>query len=298
MSISSDASRTIVTDKNSRLQLDEEIVRHCFDQAPFRVGHSLVDHPLLQLPRIVEVSRELPEDCVEYNGGELSINQDSSLTPRNGLSIQETLLRIETCRSWMVLKNIQMIPDYRNLLDECLDQIEPLISDTDPGMCFRRGFIFVSSPGALTPYHADMEYNFLLQIRGGKTITVFDGNDRSLLSEVHRENIVTGGHRNVPYHDDYAAKGSSFMLHPGEGVHVPLSSPHWVRVGNDVSVSLSITFHSRRSARTIAVHKVNARLRKLGLDPQQAGDSRILDGLKYGAYLTASRLRRNLTPHS
>ena len=43
------------------------------------------------------------------------------------------------------------------------------------------GFIFVSSPGSVTPYHIDPERNFLLQVRGNKTMHMFDGSDRSLL---------------------------------------------------------------------------------------------------------------------
>jgi hypothetical protein len=61
-------------------------------------------------------------------------------------------------------------------------------------MTERKAFIFVSSPGAVTPYHVDFEYNFLLQIRGDKNITVFDAFDRSLLSEVQRERFVSGRH--------------------------------------------------------------------------------------------------------
>jgi cytochrome P450 len=34
-----------------------------------------------------------------------------------------------------------------------------------PGMCQREGFIFISSPGAVTPFHLDPEHNFLLQIK-------------------------------------------------------------------------------------------------------------------------------------
>ena len=41
---------------------------------------------------------------IEYNAGNLSVSQDPALTPMNGLSISETLRRIEECESWMALK--------------------------------------------------------------------------------------------------------------------------------------------------------------------------------------------------
>jgi hypothetical protein len=37
-------------------------------------------------------------------------------------SIDETIRRIEECRSWMVFKNVERDPAYRALLDTCLDQ--------------------------------------------------------------------------------------------------------------------------------------------------------------------------------
>jgi len=50
-------------------------------------------------------------------------------------------------------------------------------------MCEREAAIFVTSPGSVTPYHMDKEINFLLQIRGTKTISVFSASDREVLSE-------------------------------------------------------------------------------------------------------------------
>ncbi len=252
------------------LDFDAVAMRESFDRAPFGIRHRLTEHPLLQLPRIIELARVLPARAVEYNAGNLPLNQDPDLTPRNGLSIADTLARIETCGSWMVLKNVQQDPEYRRLLDECLDEVKPLIAHTAPGMRERKGFIFVSSPGAVTPYHVDFEYNFLLQVRGEKVITVFDPRDRSLFSELDRERFVNGSHRNLPWRDEFAARGTPFALAPGLGVHVPLTSPHWVKVGPEASVSFSITFQSEASQRLELAHLANARLRRAGFMPGEA----------------------------
>ena len=40
-----------------------------------------------------------------------------------------------------------------------------------------QGFIFVSSPDAVTPYHFDPEHNILLQLRGTKAMTLFPAGD-------------------------------------------------------------------------------------------------------------------------
>jgi Cupin-like domain len=261
-----------------------------FDERGFQFQHRLHDHPLLQLSRIVELARALPEDSVEYNAGTLAVNQDPSSTPRNGLSVEDTLLRIESCKSWMVLKGVQQDPAYAALLDECLDPLAPLLRDRFPGMMMQRAFIFVSSPGATTPYHVDFEHNFLLQIRGQKFFKVFGPQDRTVLPEIARERMVSGGHRNLTYRDEFAGREHAFELLPGDGVHVPLSSPHWVRVGAEASVSFSVTFQTRPSVKTIALHQANHQLREMGLTPTPVGQSPTMDTIKYNAMRIARKL--------
>jgi hypothetical protein len=259
-----------------------------FNKVPFVISHSLCDHPLLQLRRLIDLARALPQESVEYNAGSVAINQDAALTPQNGLSVEDTLVQIETCGSWMVLKYVEQDPEYRALLDTCLDQLQPAIERVTPGMGRRHAFIFVSSPGATTPYHVDYEHNFLLHLRGEKMMTVWDGDDRSVMGELERERMVAGGHRNLPYRDEFAAKGMRFDLRPGMGLHVPLSSPHYVKVGEHVSISLSITFLTRPGERVRALHATNAFLRRRGISPSNVGTSALGDSLKFLGYRASS----------
>jgi hypothetical protein len=263
------------------LTFDPADIAARFDREPFLIGHRLADHPLLQLPRLIELARTLPAESVEYNAGSVGIDQRPELTPRTGLSIEETLRQIETCGSWMVLKDVEHDPEYRELLDACLDAIKPEIDRVAPGMCRRHAFIFVSSPGATTPYHVDYEHNFLLHLRGDKTMTVWDGQDRDVMSERERERILTGGQRNLPYREEFAAKAFVFELKPGMGVHVPLSSPHHVKVGDQVSISFSITFLTDAGQRVRALHRTNAFLRRLGWKPRDVGVSKAGDAVKF-----------------
>lgn len=266
------------------LSFDPLDMRERFDKEPFSVRHDLAEHPLLQLPRLIELAKSLPEHSVEYNAGDVNVNQDAALTPRTGLSVADTLHRIESCRSWMVLKDVEQDPEYRALLDQCLDQVQRAIAMNAPGMGRRHAFIFVSSPNAVTPFHADFEHNLLLHIRGDKTINVWPPEDRAVMAESERERIIAGGQRNLPYRDELAAKGRAFPLKPGMGVQVPLSSPHWVKVGDQVSVSFSITFISDPGYRVKSIHRVNAFLRRRGLQPREVGASRVLDDLKFAAF--------------
>src|SRR5207247_1374578 len=132
-----------------------------FNRQPFLIGHHLVDHPLFALPRLIELSRALPDKDVEYNAGEVPISIDPKVTPRTGLGIEETIRRIEERKSWMVLKYVEQDPAYRDLLLECLEEVKAHSEPLHPGMGQPQAFVFISSAGSVTPYHMDPEHNFL-----------------------------------------------------------------------------------------------------------------------------------------
>jgi hypothetical protein len=258
---------------------------------PFPVRHHLSDHPLFRLPRLIELARRLPEHNIEYNAGNISVVQNPRLTPRTGLSIEETIRRIEECNSWMVMKYVEDDPQYAELLRECLSEIGELSEPMDRGMCRFEGFVFISSPDAVTPCHIDPEYNFLLQIRGKKFMTVFDPADRSVLSEEMLERYLAGSHRNLALNEDQIKRGIRFELNPGDGLHVPVTAPHYVRVADNVSISFSVTFRTPRSDRRTIVYTVNSYLRRRGFAPVPYGRSAVRDSIKHNAYRALRRAR-------
>jgi hypothetical protein len=269
------------------LQLDSAVFAEKFDEEPFIVGHALSDHPLFDIERLMELSMALPEKCVEFNAGDLPIGCDPTQTPRNGLSAQETIRRIRDCKSWMVLKYVEQDPAYRRLLDDCLAEVAALSEPLCPGMCSAEAFIFLSSPGAVTPYHMDPEHNFLLQIRGQKFMTVFE---RSVVSSEELERFYGGAHRNMAFSENYLEKSQTFELNPGIGLHVPVTAPHFVRVGSEVSVSFSITFRTPDLDKRSLLHNVNALMRKRGLSPAPAGNRPRIDAAK----ITFARAARRI----
>ena len=251
-----------------------------FARTPFLLPHQLCGHELFSLGRLVELSKRLPAAQVEYNAGEVPVGLDPARTPRNGLSPEETIRRIEECRSWLVLKNVERDAEYRLLLEACLAEVRAASTRLTEGMCDPHAFIFVSSPGAVTPYHMDPEENFLLQIRGTKAMSVFDRADRSVVSEPQIERFFTGAHRNLVWREDFQRRARTFDLRPGVALHVPFASPHWVQNGPEVSISFSITFNTRASMRTVHAHQMNARLRRWGVVPVPVGRSALRDSLK------------------
>jgi hypothetical protein len=273
--------------RENLLYLDEATFRANFGRRPFRVGHRLAGHPLFSLPRLIALSRALPARQVEYNAGDLALHQDPRLTPRNGLSVEETIARIEDCRSWMVLKNVEADPEYRDLLHGCLAEVARLGHPLLRRVSLREGFVFISSPGAVTPYHMDPELNFLLQVRGRKRTHVFDP---ALVSEGELERFYSGAHRNLVFKGDYEETAEAFEISAGEGVHVPVTAPHWVRNGDEPSVSFSITVMTPATERRGTLYALNHARRQRGGDPASVGQSPWRDWARYNCYRALRRL--------
>jgi hypothetical protein len=271
------------------LDIDAARFREGFDRRPFFIGHRLADHPLFALPRLVKLARALPADHVEFNAGNIPISMNPELTPRNGLTAEETLIRIAECSSWMALKYVENDPDYEKLLHQCLAEVRAHSDSLRPGMRDAQGFIFVSSPESITPYHMDPEHNFLLQIRGTKQISLFDGRDRAIVSEEELERFHGGGHRNLEYRQEYESKAGHYRLEPGAGLHFPATAPHHVRNGPEVSVSFSITFRTPDLEALGRIHRFNGWLRRRGIEPVAQGRNPLRDGMKSLAWRVARR---------
>lgn len=241
-------------------------LRDYYPEKPGRLSHRLTGHKLLTLESLVELGKRLPRASVEYNAGDLPYGVDPEEVGHTGLSVEETIRGIEQCGSWMVLKNVDQDPAYKALLEEALGELAHVIEPVSGEMVTRVGFIFVSSPHAVTPFHLDPEHNVLLQIRGSKTMMIVPGDESVVPPEKH-EAYHVGGHRNVPWRDDYAARGHRFELVPGDAVHVPLMWPHWVKNGPEPSISFSITWKSHWIYQEADVRGMNHLLRKWGVEP-------------------------------
>lgn len=234
-----------------------------------KLFHNLTSHTLLSLERLVELATQLPTDSVEYNQADLPIGIDPKDIPKPQLGIADTIRSIEENGSWMVLKRIEQVPEYAKLLADTLAEIEPMVTARTGGMLGTEGFIFISSPGSVTPFHFDPEHNILLQVRGSKTMTVFaPGDDTTAPAEVHELFHLGAHHRNLPWRDEFADIGEAVALQPGEAIYVPVKAPHWVKNGPEVSISLSITWRSEWSYSEADTRAFNYELRKIGLTPR------------------------------
>ncbi len=241
-----------------------------YPETPHILTHSLTHHPLLEIEALAQLAEKLTITSVEYNRGDLPIGVDGK-PGSNGLTIAETIRRVADAESWAVLKNIEQVPSYETLLLGLLEEIRPEVEAATGAMLTPQGFIFVSSPNSVTPYHFDPEHNILLQIRGTKVMTQFAAGDIRFVPDVAHETYHSGGPRELQWDDGFLAHGREFPLSPGEALFVPVMAPHFVRNGPVPSVSLSITWRSEWSYRESDARILNAILRSRGFAPKAPG---------------------------
>lgn len=241
-----------------------------YPEVPHKLFHRLHAHPLMELEALASLAEALPDRSVEYNFADQPIGIDGKPAP-TGIPIGDTIRNIDSSNSWAVLKNIEQKPAYAALLGDLLDELRPDIEARTGRMMKTQGFVFVTSPGGVTPYHFDPEHNILLQLRGSKVMTQFPAGDPLYAPDEVHETYHTGGGRELRWRDDLAAGGTEFALAAGEALFVPVMAPHFVRNGPVPSVSLSITWRSEWSFAEADARAFNGMLRRVGLKPAGTG---------------------------
>lgn len=261
------------------------------------VRHRLAEHPLLQPDALVELGARLETaGRIRTHGDDATagtpFNTAPSLHP-NRKSAAQTLGAIADAHAWMSLLNVQTDPVYRELVGSVLDSIQPLVERRDPGMCHRAGWIFVTSPNTVTPFHFDKEHNFILQVRGHKRVYVWDHRDTVVASELARDRFHTdNGRELLQWREEFRARAHVFDLKPGEGAYMPSTSPHMVENGDEPSITMSFTYYTRSTLRDSLLHKTHAWMRGKGLSPPPVGRWPLLDTLTHAGVSSAIDARR------
>ena len=275
--------------------IDRAAFAGLYPETPGLLRHDLAGHPAFELDALVRLAQRMRPQDVEQNVGDLPIGIDPAAVRHNGLSVVDTIRSIEQCGAWMVLKFVEQDAEYRALMGGLLDALVPAVAPKTGAMLKREAFIFISSPGAVTPFHFDPEHNILLQLRGDKVMTLFPAADEAVASGPVHEAFHMGGHRNLPFDPANAAKGRPFALAPGDAIYVPVKAPHWVRNGDAPSVSFSITWRSEWSYHEADARGLNALLRKAGLSPAAPKRYPAQNMAKSVAYRAIAKARRLAT---
>lgn len=261
--------------------------------------HSLSDHPLLQIGALVELGKRQQERrLVRTHTADATAGTSFADAPNlhpNTKGAEATLADIEKARAWMSLLNVQADPIYRRFIDEILDEVKPITERKDPGMCYRAGWIFVSSPNAVTPFHMDHEHNFIMQIRGTKRLYTWDPFDRVVVSERGQELFHDAHSRElVTWSEDWRPRARVLDLEPGLGGYMPSTSPHMVENGPEPSITISFTYYTDSTRQRELLYRGNAALRRLGVEPTPVGTSPARDRVKHAVLSGYTRARNTV----
>ena len=274
---------------------DEAAFQENYNVRPFVLQHQLASHTLLQLDHLTGLAQMYAE---KYPGrfyhdvGRAEVGRGWDYATRRAFSAEEAIHQIATADAWMILKGVQILPEYNELLHTILSEIHEVSRrDFLNQTRLRNISIIITSPGRITPYHMDADCNYLLQMSGSKSVYVFNGADRTVVTPEELEAFYGGNINSASFKQETQEKAWKFDLSPGLGVHVPVTFPHWVQNGNAVSISASINFCF--NDRTVPdIHRINRYLRKAGLQPTLPGQSALRDGVKKMAASTLRTLTR------
>ena len=247
---------------------DPEPLAAAYPEAPAALTHRLSELGLFSRAALKALAARMRPKDISCCAGDVPVGIGADGAPETGRSVQDTIDTIETCGSWAVLKYVEQDPLYRTLLDDLLGELEPWVRPRTGPMLQREAFIFLSSPGAVTPLHFDPEHNILIQIAGHKVMTMLPAGDDRFAPGIAHERFHAEGRNGLAWQDEHELAARAFALAPGEALYVPVKAPHWVRNGAEVSISFSITWRSGWSLRENHAHGLNRVLRKMGLAPQ------------------------------
>ncbi len=261
-----------------------------------QVRHRISDHPLLQIEPLVKLSSRLAKHGrIRTHSNNAYAGTDFNHAPMlypNQQTPEETLTNIESAKAWMSLLNVQTDDIYRGLVDEVLDDLKPGIDRFDPGMVYRGGWIFVTSPNTVTPFHMDKEHNVILQIKGRKRLLVWEPDDLEVLSEEARDLFHASHSRDlVHWREEARRRAHVFELEPGMGAYMPSTAPHLVENGDNTSVTVSFTFYTDSTRRNARLHALHQRMRGWGWSPAPVGARPLMDAACDAMVLGAGHLK-------
>lgn len=288
---------------NPWLLFDAQRVAEYYNRRPFLIAHRLGQHPAFQLDALRALCRRLPAEQVSWRTGRIPVDADFDTAPqryRATFTLDDALANLEELAAYVVVNNPERDPYYRPLLEGLLGEVAHQLRVIDPNIYWYSTYLFVSAQGSVTPYHMDREMNFLLQIRGDKHAQLWDPLDDEVMTPVERDQLLVRADLPRPaYHEGLAAKAMHFQLRPGLGLHHPFIAPHVVTTSSGLSISLAFTFRTEWSELRMDAHRMNHRLRQLGLNPASIGRRPYLDATKahsLRAVRPALRMLRALGP--
>ena len=272
------------------VDIDAAAFAEAFARHSVAVRHRLAEHSLFTIDAIAELADRLPPESVRRERGALAFKHREYVDVGDGPP-SETIRNVERTGTRISLRDIQQVPEYAELINECLDEVDPLVAERQGGMTQRAGYLFISCSNSTTPMHFDREHSFLLQVKGVKHVSVAAFEDDP--DALRREFDCWIDERECDF-GAMQAVAETFTIEPGVGVYLPSFVPHWVETEAGISISFSIPFDTKYVERALAVTTVNKRMRRLHLSPRPIGASKPVDRAKAAVVQSLTKLPRKL----
>ena len=260
-----------------------------------RLRHNYTEHPLLELASLRNLAERLHKEKtgqVKFLAKGVKLDSDFNTLTENqdNISIADVFDNIRNPGSWIALYAVQSDPEYKKLVWDIVNSVDKNWWKKDPGLFFVDGYIFISSPPSVTPFHIDRENNFLLQVTGRKKFGVWHPGDHAAVSEQAKEEwIVKSSLAKVKYREEHLKHAAVHdVLESGQGIYMPSTSPHMTYADTDLansdqpySITIGVVFYTARTRKTAYIYFTNVLLRKLGFQPGPPGTSPMIDFVKY-----------------
>lgn len=224
--------------------------------------HSLANEPLLSLEMLALAVTRMNPGHVECRQSRNSNGAPFVFADVPSGDPAETIRAIGQSDCWVMLRFAEQLTEYAELLERLLAEIDPIIGRFGPAIK-PHAFIFISSPGSLTPFHFDPEFNILFQISGRKRFATYPA-EAPWLSNAQQSQFHADGENLLPWQASFAAEATTHQLAPGDALFVPYKAPHWVEVDQEPSVSLSLTWSHQSTHELEAAWQLHAWMQRRG----------------------------------
>lgn len=256
------------------------------DLSAFSFFHNLADHPALSLDSLSRMIPEMPAEKVMFSQGlnDLKINFDDALNNHTKeLALSDIIETIRTSNAYIAVRSPELHESFHGLYKKLIADIAELLKANKTGSqpINPTLWLFIASPNAITPFHFDRTSNVIMQIRGSKELAIFPPRSEEVFSRAITESYIDWTGELPAWTEEVDKHARKFNFQAGEAIHIPFTSGHYVKNGSeDISITMSIFFHSDETLRWSEAMKINHRMRRLGLQTRAVGQSRTIDFIK------------------
>ncbi|QIG53207.1 hypothetical protein G6N82_02705 [Altererythrobacter sp. BO-6] len=205
-----------------------------FNQRSFQFEHNLAGNPLFSLPRLERLAQRLLEDrsqrSVRWQSSVAPVDAGWNVPIRQELdSLNEAIADLGNSGSWILLYSVQRDPEYRQLLDDLMTEIIALTGVKPEDITWQDAYVFMASPGSVTPYHIDHE------------ASIWTAKDPAILPDTEIELYYMGDHNRAKCKEEYRHRADAYDLWAGTGVLHPTRAAHGFKNGSDFRSRLAST---------------------------------------------------------